>query len=85
MSDEAPGTVAPTPSAWTVIEATRHDDDWTVTEALPLGDGHLVRTVWRHRLGGERLDGSAVVFVAGGVTLPERPLAIEDHSGEGRS
>lgn len=61
---------------WQLIEKTENEDDWTVTERMPLGDGFLVRAVWRHRLGGERLDGSAVV-VTGAFDLPEPQLQIE--------
>ena len=61
---------------WELIERTVNEDDWSVTERMPLAGGYLVRTVWRHRLGGERVDGSALVLT-GAFELPAAPLAIE--------
>jgi hypothetical protein len=61
---------------WELVEKTVNDDDWTVTERLRIGAGYLVRTVWRHRIGGERIDGSAVTLVPD-FALPAPMLAIE--------
>jgi hypothetical protein len=62
--------------AWELVETTQNDDEWSVTDRLKIGDGYLVRTVWRHRVGGERLDG-AVAVVTGAFDLPAPQFAIE--------
>lgn len=65
---------------WELIERTVNDDDWSVTERMKIGESYLVRAVWRHRLGGERVDGSALVLT-GAFDLPAAPLAIEGPKG----
>lgn len=53
---------------WETIEETAQ----SLTERMRCGGGYLVRSVWRHvaRIGGEPLDGSALVWVAGDVAAP---------------
>ena len=68
---------------WELIEQTGDlsGDVWSVTERMKLGDSYLVRAVWQHRIGGERLQGSAVAFTAG-FELPEKAKE-EPHGGHG--
>jgi hypothetical protein len=61
--------------SWELVERVENEHFWSVTERLPLGAGYLVRSVWRARVGGERLDGSALVMT-GAFDLPAPVLAI---------
>lgn len=79
-------TEAPAPSSnsfWTVVERTEADDAWSVSEMATIDGVVVLRTTWQHRIGGQRVSGTAVVklstLVATANGTSEAPMPMQIH------